>query len=82
MEEDRQARRLEAETQGAVQLSVTAWLTAELQKVAATVTSEGLVCNARDAGVPDNFRIPTGVASMYRPLNGVELVVEDVNDQF
>ena len=82
VEEDRQARRLEAETQGAIQLSVTAWLRAELQKVAETVTSEAMVCKVQDAGIPDSFRAHTGHTSMYSPLNGVELVVEDVNDQF
>jgi hypothetical protein len=39
-----------------------------------------LVCNVRDVGVLNNFGIQTGHASMYRALNGVELVVDDVND--
>jgi Protein kinase domain len=79
-EENREARRQEAETQSGVQLSLTAWLTAELQKVAATVSSDSIVCTVRDAGVPNNFGVQTGHASMYRALNGVELVVDDVND--
>lgn len=79
-EQNREARRQESETQSAVQLSVTSWLTAELQKVAATVGSDNIVCTLQDAGVPNNFGIQTGHNSMYRPLNGVELIVNDVND--
>jgi hypothetical protein len=79
-EENRLARQQETQTRAAAQLSVTAWLTAELQKVAAAVSSESIVCEVRDAAVPDNFGIQTGTASMYRPLNGVELILDDQHD--
>jgi serine/threonine protein kinase len=76
------ARRREAESPAAVQTSVTAWLTAELQKVAITVDSENIACTVEDAEVPGNLRIQTGPASSYSPLNGVEMVLEDKNDQY
>jgi hypothetical protein len=80
-EENRLARQQETNAQAAVQMSLTTWLTAELEKVAATVRSDNIKCTVQDSGVPVNFAVQTGHTSMYRPLNGVELIVDDANDR-
>jgi hypothetical protein len=78
--ENKEARLQEAQTLGSVQQSVTGWLMAELTKVAATISSDSVKCEVRDAGVPDNLRVQTGHDSMFVPLNGVEMTVDDLND--
>lgn len=79
--ENRQAHAQEAQALGILQQSVTGWLTAELEKVAATVSSDTITCEVREAGLPNgNFRVQTGQNSMYRALNGIELTFDDQHD--
>jgi serine/threonine protein kinase len=77
--ENKEARREEAQTLGSVQLSLSGWLTAELTKVAAEISSDSIRCHVRDASV-GGFRVQTGSNSMYVALNSVELTVDDLND--
>jgi serine/threonine protein kinase len=80
--ENQQARNEEMQAWGAVQVSLTDWLSAELKKVAARMSSDTIKCGVRDAGMPNvqQLRVQTGDTSMFRALNGVELTFEDVND--
>jgi hypothetical protein len=80
--ENQQARNQETQALGAVQESLTGWLTAELKKVATLISSDNIKCDVRDAGMPNGqqLRVQTGRTSMYHALNGVELTFEDVND--
>ena len=79
--ENREARAQEAQALGTLQQSVTGWLTAELEKIAATVASDTITCEVREAGLPNgNFRVQTGQKSMYRALNGIELTFADHHD--
>jgi serine/threonine protein kinase len=81
--ENQQARNQETRTLGAVQKSLTGWLTYELENnVAPLFSSDSIKCPVRDAGMPNDqrLRVRTGHTSMYRALNGVELTFEDVND--
>jgi serine/threonine protein kinase len=79
--ENQQARTQETQALGALQGSMTGWLTAELKKVAALMSSDSIKCDVRDAGMPSGqqFRVQTHT-SMYDALNGVELVFEDENE--
>ena len=80
--ENQQARDQETQALGAVQESLTDWLTAELNKVAPHISSDSIKCAVRDAGMPNGqqLQVQTGHTSMYHALNGVELTFEDVND--
>jgi hypothetical protein len=80
--ENMEARNQESQTLGAVQLSLTGWLTAELKKVASHISSDNIKCEVQDAGMPNGqeLRVQTGHTSMYTALNGVELTFDDVND--
>ncbi len=70
----------EAQTLASVQLSVTDWLTAELTKVASAVTSDIIKCEVLPAAIEGELRAQTGPHSMYRPISGMELTVDDAND--
>jgi hypothetical protein len=63
-----------------VQQSVTDWLTAELTKVASAVTSDTIKCEVLPASIEGELRAQTGPHSMYRPISGMELTVDDAND--
>jgi hypothetical protein len=80
--ENQQARNQETQALGAVQESLTRWLTAELKKVATLISSDNIKCDVRDAGMPNGQqqRVKTGHTSMYHLLNGVELTFEDMTD--
>ena len=67
---------------GAIQASLTDWLTAELEKVALVFSSDSIKCAVCGAGLPNGqqLRVQTGHSSMYHALNGVELTFEDLND--
>jgi serine/threonine protein kinase len=80
--ENQQAHNQEARALGAMQESLTCWLTAELKKIASLISSDSIKCDVRDAGMPNGqqLRVRTADTSMYRALNGVELTFEDVND--
>jgi hypothetical protein len=68
---------------GAIQKSLTDWLTAELKEnVAPLISSDSIKCAVRDAGIPNGqqLKVQTGRNSMYHALNGIELTFEDVND--
>lgn len=81
--ENQQARGQETQALGAVQKSLTDWLTAELEKnVAPLLSSDSIKCAVRDAGMPNDqrLRVQTGHNLMYHALNGVELTFDDVND--
>ncbi len=79
-EENKQARQQEDAALGAAQKSVTEWLTGELEKIGSMVASDSIKCTVQAAAVPNNLRIQTGHNSMYRVLNGVELIFDDLND--
>ena len=79
-EENTQARQHEATIRGAVQQSVTDWLTTELNKLVPAIACESITCSVKDAAMPQKIRIQTGHNSMYTVLNGVEFVIDDMND--
>jgi serine/threonine protein kinase len=79
-EENEEARRHEQGSRARIQTSVTAWLEAELQKVASTAQSEAITCSVRPAALNGGVRMGTGHNSLYAALNGVELALRDVND--
>jgi tRNA A-37 threonylcarbamoyl transferase component Bud32 len=79
--ENQQVHNQETQALGAVQASVTGWLSAELRKVAAVISSDSIRCDVRDAGMPNGqLQVQIGDTSLFRALNGVELTFEDVND--
>ncbi len=82
-EENRRARIQENETLAAVQLSLTEWLRAELEKVALLISSDILRCKVQVAGMPNGqpLKVQAGNTSFYQALNGVEMTLEDANDQ-
>ena len=77
-----QARDQETQVLGAVQVSLTDWLAAELEKVALAISSDSIRCAVRAVGMPSGepLRVQTGDGSILRALNGVELIFDDVND--
>ena len=78
--ENKEARFQEAQALGSAQQSMSGWLTAELTKVAAALSSDSIRCEVRDAAVNGDLRVQTGNNSRYVALNGVELIVDDLND--
>ena len=80
--ENSAARNQEDQTLGGSN-SLTAWLTAELEKLVPLIGSNTIKCQVGVAGMPSGkeFRVQTGHTSMYVAMNGVEISVEDVNDQ-
>jgi hypothetical protein len=82
--ENKEARSQETQVLGAVQKSLTDWLTAELKKVASVISSGSIKCDVRDATMPkgQHLRVEIGPSSWDHALNGVELTFEDINDPF
>jgi serine/threonine protein kinase len=80
-EENKVTKQQESQIRGATQRSVAALLKAELQKAVAYVGNATIACGVRDAAMPGSRPIiQTGAASSYyRPLNGVELIFNDVS---
>jgi serine/threonine protein kinase len=81
--ENSAARTQQNQTLGTVQTSLTNWLLAELRKLVPLIASTTIKCQVAEAGIPtgQEFRVQTGPRSMYTALNGVEITIEDVNDQ-
>jgi hypothetical protein len=81
--ENSAARTQEDQTLGTVQASLSKWLDAELNKLVLLISSTTIKCGVREADIPGGtgFRVQTGHTSMYTALNGIEITVEDVNDQ-
>jgi hypothetical protein len=80
--ESKQARRQEAETLAAVQLSLSDWIKGELEKFVPLISSDSIKCEVGDAGMPASpqFVIETGPNSAYGALSGVEITFEDEHD--
>jgi len=80
--QNQQERNQETQALGAVQKSLTGWLSAELWKVAELISSDDIKCDVREASMSNGqqLQVQTGDTSMFRALNGVELTFEDVND--
>lgn len=80
--ENAQARSEEASIREMVQRSATDSLTVGLNNLVPAIASASIVCTVADAAIPNNARvIRTGHNSVYRIMNGVELVIDDVNDR-
>lgn len=77
--ENKNARAREQEILNSVQISVTAWLKAELEKTAAQIASHTIKVSVQDAPVPDSIQI--GERTFYDSLNGVEVILQDIHDQ-
>jgi len=78
--ENKDAREQETQLLGKIQLSVTAWLRAELDKLVPFISSSSITCEVRDAPL-GSVRVAAGYNSVYAGLNGLELIFSDVNDQ-
>jgi len=80
--ENRDARQREHQTQSAIHASVTDWLTAELGKIAAMLSSGVIKGEVRPAVIRANLplRLQVGSNPRLKPLNGVELVFDDPHE--